>query len=149
MRVEYSPFRIEPCVCQGLEDRPEVFPFRGARGEQPWDVFKDEPSGSDVVSEVKKIPEEISAKVVSAQAFPCDGEGLAREPSADEVDVSCDSVFIGPLLCSGGDVAVEGCVGPMTGEYLLAFGVLFDLADASPAQLVEAQFEASDAGEGG
>jgi hypothetical protein len=70
--------------------------------------------------------------------LPGDGDGLAREPAADEVG---SGQVIGVHLA---DVAPAGHVGPVLRQHPPAERVDLNLADAAPAGPFQAEVKAAD-----
>jgi hypothetical protein len=110
------------------------------------DVLHDDVSGSYVANHVShRRPE--PPLVIDSELLSGHGEGLAGEAAADNVDLRPRLGV--PPGGGGAYVVMEGNLGPVLGQYLLAERVPLDLADDGHARPFEAEFEAADAGEQG
>ena len=76
-----------------------------------------------------------------SEALSCEGDGLAREPSDDDID------RLGVCGWPGADVVVPSDVGPVTLEDCAGEGVKLDLPAALEASELAAEVKSADAGE--
>jgi hypothetical protein len=96
LSVQHSVSEPIPEFDQRPEEGTKI--FSSVTTEQTWHVFKDDPSGLELISESKKHETEVAPRVVESLAESGDGEGLARSPSDQKVDCSG---FKGPLFVFG------------------------------------------------
>ena len=90
LRVQHSPLAVTvPCVSQIMEDLVEGSTSVG--GEKSRHILHEDVSRFEGLRDSKRVPEEVASEVVAPEALACDGEGLAGESSADEVDSSSRS----------------------------------------------------------
>jgi hypothetical protein len=86
LRVKSSPRRQIPAFGQRVEDDPEVCAFRASRAVEPFDVFNEDGSGAKSVNDSHELEEESAALPCEPGSLAGDGEVLAGEASAEEIN---------------------------------------------------------------
>lgn len=98
LRVKSSPRRQIPALGQRVEDDPEVCAFRASRAVEPFDVFNEDGPGAKSVNDSHELKEESAALACEPGALASDGEVLAGEASAEEVDSAGRSVNVADIV---------------------------------------------------
>jgi hypothetical protein len=141
------PFRIVPERGKVREDDSESARAKGG------DVFDDDPRRPDFVDDSPKLfPKARSSAPDNTGTFSGDGDVLAGEPAANEVDAFhtvVAGVFSWWRDVDVSHVAVSSDVGPMLREDFLRVRVVFNLPHHFHPGPLEAELNASDSREKG
>lgn len=141
LAVAHLPLHVVPQFVQRREDGSEGSPV--VVTEESFDVLKEKKPRSFGGCDPAKIEEQSPASVFKSSSFSCNGEGLAGETAAEEVEVGKR------VCCDTGDVSIIVVRREARGINLN--GILIDLreADALMPSLQKRNLESSDAAEGG
>jgi hypothetical protein len=137
--VKCSPRAAKPDFPQRCEKDSKVSAV--GRGEEPSDVFKDDPSWPKLICDPCELKEETGALTLEACSLAGNAEVLAREAAAEEVDgfgfcVDCANIVI------------DGCVRPVSAQHSSAPLVDFGLPQDGHSGALKAEVEASDPAKG-
>jgi hypothetical protein len=133
------PDRIEPERGQVSENgsHPET--------KQAWDVLHDDEVGSNLANEAPVFAPETRSRTFEASSLASEGNVLAREPAADDIDGN--SIGSKPCAGEGSHVVVAGNVWPVLGKHSSTERINLAEGDGCEAAgTFEAKAEPSDAG---
>lgn len=99
------PDRIKPERGQVSENgsHPET--------KQAWNVFHDDEAGSNLANKAPILTPQTRSRTFEANSLSSEGDILAREPAADDIDGN--SVSGKSVSCEGSDIFVAGHLWPM------------------------------------
>lgn len=118
--VEHSPSAAVPEFGQRPQNDSEVPTI--VRGEQPGNVLDEQPAWSKSVSDSSELEEESGTLAGEPGALPGDGHVLAREASAEEVDL--------PMLAVSGGCTTSGSCAFCALRHVADIGEARDAAEA-------------------
>jgi hypothetical protein len=133
--IDHPPGAAIPDFGQRCEKDSKVSAF--GRGEEPHDIFKDNPSWPKLICDPCELKEETGALTLEACSLAGNAEVLAGESSAEKVDGFGFSV-------DGANVIEDGCVRPMPSQHTSAPLVDLGLPQDAHTCPLKAEVEAAD-----